>query len=89
MEQALNGSRGAALAIFSRTIAGGFRRVLGGGGRPSILVPGQRPAGGVQGLEDVALRTLEILAAPIAIEDKFYEFWVVYQFEALAQFHSP
>ena len=50
MEQALNGSRGATLAIFFRTIAGGFRRVVGGSSRPSIVVPGQRTAGGVDRL---------------------------------------
>jgi hypothetical protein len=71
LEQALNGSPGAALALFFRTIAGGFRHVVGGNGRPSVVVPGQRLASEVQCLEDVAPRTQEILAAPIARPLKF------------------
>ena len=60
-----------ALALFFRTIPEGFCRVVGGTGRPSVVVPRQRLASEVQCIEDIAPRTQEILAAPIARRLRF------------------
>ena len=46
--------------------------MVGGNGRPSVGVPGQRLAGEVQRLEDVAPDSEEILAAPTARALKFH-----------------